>query len=115
MTILTETIAPRDMEVKRLSALLQTQEALQQTLLNQTTADLVQGLKVEELQKLTAEVSELRTRLYKAEDDQQKAQLQMDTAQLKHELLQEHLMTWPDEVTPGYHFTSLIVRPFPLQ
>ena len=93
--------------MKRLSVLLQTQEALQQTLLNQTTTDLIQGLKVEELQRLTAEVSELRTRLNKAEDDQQKAQLQMDTARLKHELLQKHLLTMPDEVNPTISLASL--------
>ena len=101
MAILTETMAHRAMEVKRLSALLQTQEALRQTLLNQatlTTADPIRELEVEKLQRLTAEVSELKTRLNKAEDDQQKAQSQMETAQLNHELLQEHRMTLPDEV-----------------
>ena len=81
--------------MKGLSAQLQTQEDLLQKLRAQPTP-----AAQEQLRGLTAETSELRSRLSKAEEEQQKAQLQMTTAQLKRELLQELVTTLPDEVNP---------------
>ena len=95
MNSLKESVAHKDGEVKGLSAKLQAKDNLLQKLLAQSTY-----VAQEQLQRLTAEMSELRNRLSKAEDEQQKAQLQMDTAQLKHELLQDVVATLPDEVNP---------------
>ena len=93
---LKETVAFQDGEVKRLSAELRSREALLQTLLMQlsqsqtTRSDHTQELKSkEELQRLTEEVSELRAKLYWAEDAKQEAQRQMEAAEQKSRLLQE--------------------------
>ena len=95
MNALKESATHKDGEVKGLSAQLQAKDGLLQTLLAESTY-----VAQEQLQKLTAEMSELRNRLSKAEDEQQKTQLQMYTAQLKHELLQNVVTTLPDEVNP---------------
>ena len=93
MANLKETVAFQDGEVKRLSAELRSREALLQTLLgqlSQTRPDHTQELKSkEELQRLTEEVSELRAKLYRAEDAKQEAQRQMEAAEQKSRLLQE--------------------------
>ena len=93
MANLKETVAYQDEEVKRLSAELRSREALLQTLLmqlSQTRPDHTQELKSkEELQGLTEEVSELRAKLYRAEDAKQEAQRQMEAAEQKSRLLQE--------------------------
>ena len=94
MANLKETIAYQDAEVKRLSAELRSREALLQSLLMQlsqaTKPDHAQELKSkEELQRLTEEVSELRAKLFRAEDAKQEAQKQMEAAELKSKLLQE--------------------------
>ena len=91
---LKETVAYQDGEVKRLSAELRSREALLQSLLMQlsqaTKPDHTQELKSkEELQRLTEEVSELRAKLFRAEDAKQEAQRQMEAAELKSRLLQE--------------------------
>ena len=91
---LKETVVYQDGEVKRLSAELRSREALLQSLLTQlsqaTKPDHTQELKSkEELQRLTEEVSELRAKLFRAEDAKQEAQRQMDAAELKSMLLQE--------------------------
>ena len=95
MNALKESIAHKDGEVKGLSSQLQAKDDLLQKLLAQST-----HATQEQLQRLTAEMSELRNRLSKAEDEHQKAQLQMYTARLKHELLQNVVTTLPDEVNP---------------
>ena len=91
---LKETVAYQDGEVKRLSAELRSRETLLQSLLLQlsqaTKPDHAQELKSkEELQRLTEEVSELRAKLFRAEDAKQEAQRQMDAAELKSMFLQE--------------------------
>ena len=90
------TIAFQEREVKRLSDELCSREALLQTLIMQlsqsqmTKPDHTQELKSkEELQRLTEEVSELRAKLYQAENAKQEAQRQMEAAELKIRLLQE--------------------------
>ena len=102
MNSLKESVAHTSGEVKGLSAQLQAKDDLLQKLLTQST-----HVAQEQLQRLTAEMSELRSRLSKAEDEQQKAQLQMYTAHLKHELLQNVVTTLPDEVNPYYESSSL--------
>ena len=93
MANLKETVAFQDGEVKRLSAELRSREALLQTLLmqlSQIRPDHTQELKSkEELQRLTEEVSELRAKLYRAEDAKQEAERQMEAAEQKSRLLQE--------------------------
>ena len=94
MEVLRQTIAHKEGEVKGLSTQLQAQEALRQRLLTQpllaTKPDPTRELEVEEgLQRLTEEVTELRTRLVEAEGEKQEAQRQMETAQLESRLLQE--------------------------
>ena len=96
MANLKETVAFQDGEVKRLSAEVRSKEALLQTLIMQlsqpqmTRPDHTQELKSkEELQRLTEEVSELRAKLYRAEDAKQEAQMQMEAAEQKSRLLQE--------------------------
>ena len=107
MANLKETVAYQDREVKRLSDELRSREALLQTLLmqlSQTRPDHTQELKSkEELQRLTEEVSELRAKLYRAEDVKQEAQRQMEAAELKSRLLQEIVrenMLTPPPVPP---------------
>ena len=95
---LKETVAYQEREVQRLSAELRSREALLQPLLMQlsqsqmTRPDHTQEMKSkEELQRLSEEVSELRSKLYRAEDAKQEAQRQMETAELKSRLLQEFI------------------------
>ena len=105
---LKETVAYQDGEVKRLSAELCSREALLQSLLTQlsqaTKPDHAQELKSkEELQRLTEEVSELRAKLFRAEDAKQEAQRQMEAAELKSRLLREIVresMQTPPPVLP---------------
>ena len=93
---LKEIVAYQDGEVKRLSAEVRSKEALLQPLLMQlsqsqmTRPDHTQEMKSkEELLRLTEEVSELRRKLYRAEDAKQEAERQMEAAELKSRLLQE--------------------------
>ena len=88
--ILKQTIANQNEEVKSLRTELDAKEALLQLLLTQlsqaTEPDPTQQLK---LQKLIKEASELRVKLFDAEDAKQKAERQKEAAELKSSLLQE--------------------------
>ena len=88
--ILKQTITSQNAEVKSLRTELDAKEALLQLLLTQlsqaTEPDPTQQLK---LQKLIKEVSELRVKLFDAEDAKQKAERQKEAAELKSSLLQE--------------------------
>ena len=104
---LKETVAYQDGEVKRLSAELRSKEALLQTLLMQlsqsqmTRPDHTQEMKSkEELQRLTEEVSELRRKLYRAEDAKQEAERQMEAAELKSRHLQDFVREYMQPPPP---------------
>ena len=88
--ILKQTIANQNEEVKSLRTELDAKEALLQLLLTQlsqaTEPDPTQQLK---LQKLIKEVSELRVKLFDAEDAKQEAERRKEAAELKSSLLQE--------------------------
>ena len=107
MANLKETVAYQDGEVKRLSAEVRSKEALLQTLLMQlsqsqmTRPDHTQEMKSkEELQRLTEEVSELRRKLYRAEDAKQEAERQMEAAELKSRHLQEFVKEYMQPPPP---------------
>ena len=101
---LKETVAYQEWEVKRLSDELRSKDALLQTLLmrfSQTRLDHTQELKSkEELQRLTEEVSELRRKLYRAEDAKQEAERQMEAAKLKSRHLQEFVREYMQPPPP---------------
>ena len=104
---LKETVAYQDGEVKRLSAEVRSREALLQTLLMQLSQsqmarpDHTQELKSkEELQRMTEEVSELRRKLYRAEDAKQEAERQMEAAELKSRHLQEFVREYMQSPPP---------------
>ena len=96
MDILKQTIAHRDGEVKGLFTQIQSQEALLQRALSQpvqaTKPDAARELEVEEeMQRLTIEVSELRTKLIQAEDEKLEAQRQLEAGQLATRLLRDFM------------------------
>ena len=107
MANLKETVAYQEREVQRLSAELRSREALLQPLLMQlsqsqmTRPDHTQEMKSkEELQRLTEEVSELRRKLYRAEDAKQEAERQMEAAELKSRHLQEFVREYMQPPPP---------------
>ena len=104
---LKKTVAYQDREIQRLSAEVRSKEALLQTLLMQlsqsqmTRPDHTQEMKSkEELQRLTEEVSELRKKLYCAEDRKQEAERQMEATELKSRHLQEFMREYMQPPPP---------------
>ena len=104
MDILKQIVANRNREVERLSAELLSREALLQTIVVQLgQSQTEEREKKKELQRLNEEVSDLRNKLFRAEDAKQKAQQKMAAAEQKIRLLQERvkdMMQNPPPVPP---------------
>ena len=115
---LKKTVAFQDGEVKRLSAEVLSKEDLLKTMLlvrlsqsQMSKPDHTQELKSkEELQRLTEEVSELRAKLFRAEDAKQEAQRQIEAAEQKSMLLQEIVREYK-EIVREYRQTPPPIPP----